>query len=63
MTMADYLDMRAYWAANPPLQSLAAAYFKIKPKRVRRHAKASAEAGVGAVDAAKLRSELGGLFG
>jgi hypothetical protein len=36
MTMDDYLDMRAYWAAHPPLQSLAEAYFKLKPKRVSR---------------------------
>ena len=43
MTMDDYEGMVAYWAAHPPLQTLAEYYFKIKPKRVRRKRAVAAE--------------------
>jgi hypothetical protein len=60
MTMDDYADMEAYWGVNPPVGRLVAAYFKLKPARVRRRASSdkSAEA-AGGVDAAQLAASLG----
>jgi len=62
MTMDDYLDLRAYWNAHPPLQRFVEAYFKLKPRPVRRYGKAAKAAEVaGRVDFAELKSALGGV--
>jgi len=60
LTMDDYHDMEAYWAANPPVGRLVAAYFKLKPGRVRRRTRAGEPVrAAGAVNARELASALG----
>ena len=59
MTMDDYADMEAYWASNPPVGRMMAAYFKLKPARVRRRARVGGIAKTGGLNAGQLAASLG----